>query len=78
VQCESSKGLPRAAQVKGIRARQHFEEGRAVFELTEGRHHDHMVCLRCGKVQEFFDAAIEQRQRELAEQYGLPCGGLKV
>lgn len=54
----------------GLLSRQHFEEGRAVFELNEGRHHDHMVCLRCGKVQEFFDAAIEQRQRELADQYG--------
>lgn len=54
----------------GLLSRQHFEEGRAVFELNEGRHHDHMVCLRCGKVQEFFDAAIEQRQRELAEQHG--------
>ncbi len=51
-------------------SRRHFEEGRAVFELNEGRHHDHMVCLRCGKVQEFFDPAIEQRQRELAEQHG--------
>ncbi|MDZ7855894.1 ferric iron uptake transcriptional regulator [Sphaerotilus sp.] len=54
----------------GLLSRQHFEEGRAVFELNEGRHHDHMVCLRCGKVQEFFDAAIEQRQRELAAQHG--------
>ncbi len=54
----------------GLLTRQHFESGRAVFELNEGRHHDHMVCLHCGRVQEFFDAAIEQRQRELAEQHG--------
>lgn len=54
----------------GLLSRQHFEGGRAVFEINEGRHHDHMVCLRCGKVQEFFDPAIEQRQRELAAQHG--------
>jgi Fur family ferric uptake transcriptional regulator len=54
----------------GLLSRQHFEEGRAVFELNEGRHHDHMVCMRCGKVQEFFDPAIEQRQRELAAEHG--------
>lgn len=54
----------------GLLSRQHFEEGRAVFELNEGRHHDHMVCMRCGKVQEFFDPAIEKRQRELAAEHG--------
>lgn len=54
----------------GLLSRQHFEEGRAVFEINEGRHHDHMVCMRCGKVQEFFDPAIEQRQRELAAEHG--------
>jgi Fur family ferric uptake transcriptional regulator len=54
----------------GLLSRQHFEEGRAVFELNEGRHHDHMVCMRCGKVQEFFDPAIEHRQRELAAEHG--------
>lgn len=54
----------------GLLSRQHFEGGRAVFEINEGRHHDHMVCLRCGKVVEFYDAQIEQRQRDLAEQHG--------
>lgn len=54
----------------GLLSRQHFEEGKAVFELNEGKHHDHMVCLRCGKVQEFYDAQIEQRQHDVAEQYG--------
>ncbi|MBO9686031.1 ferric iron uptake transcriptional regulator [Roseateles chitosanitabidus] len=54
----------------GLLARQHFESGKAVFELNEGQHHDHMVCLHCGKVEEFFDAGIEQRQREIAEERG--------
>ncbi|MFY9511602.1 MAG: ferric iron uptake transcriptional regulator [Rubrivivax sp.] len=54
----------------GLLSRQHFEGGRAVFEINEGKHHDHMVCLRCGKVVEFFDAQIEQRQRDLAALHG--------
>lgn len=53
----------------GLLQRHHFEGGRAVFEINEGRHHDHMVCLRCGKVVEFYDEQIEQRQRELARQF---------
>lgn len=55
----------------GLLIRQHFEDERAVFEINEGKHHDHMVCLRCGKVSEFYDEQIEQRQRELAKQHGL-------
>jgi len=47
----------------GILSRNHFESGKAVFELNEGQHHDHLVCLDCGRVEEFFDAEIEQRQR---------------
>ena len=43
--------------------RSNFESGKAVFELNEGQHHDHLVCLDCGRVEEFFDAEIEQRQR---------------
>lgn len=54
----------------GLLNRLHFEGGRAMFELNEGHHHDHMVCLGCGKVQEFFDASLEQRQREIAEERG--------
>jgi Fur family ferric uptake transcriptional regulator len=54
----------------GLLARNHFESGKAVFELNEGHHHDHLVCLRCGKVEEFFDAEIERRQREVAEARG--------
>ena len=47
----------------GILSRSHFESGKAVFELNEGKHHDHLVCLDCGRVEEFFDAEIEKRQR---------------
>lgn len=54
----------------GLLSRQHFEEGRAVFELNEGRHHDHLVCLTCGRVEEFYDAEIEQRQRAVAQSHG--------
>lgn len=54
----------------GILARHHFESGKAVFELNEGKHHDHIVCLQCGRVEEFFDAEIEKRQRRIAEERG--------
>ena len=47
----------------GILSRNHFESGKAVYEINEGRHHDHLVCLDCGRVEEFFDPEIEQRQR---------------
>ena len=50
----------------GILSRNHFESGKAVFELNEGTHHDHLVCIDCGRVEEFFDAEIEQRQRAVA------------
>jgi Fur family transcriptional regulator, ferric uptake regulator len=54
----------------GILSRNHFEVGKAVFELNEGTHHDHLVCLTCGWVEEFFDADIEARQRSVAESRG--------
>ena len=46
----------------GLLVRHHFESGKAVFELNEGTHHDHLVCLQCGRVEEFYDAEIEKRQ----------------
>jgi Fur family ferric uptake transcriptional regulator len=49
----------------GLLTRSNFESGKAVFELNEGQHHDHLVCLDCGRVEEFFDPQIEQRQREV-------------
>jgi Fur family ferric uptake transcriptional regulator len=54
----------------GLLTRNHFESGKSVFELNEGQHHDHLVCLTCGKVEEFYDAEIEQRQRAIATQHG--------
>jgi len=54
----------------GLLTRSNFEAGRAVFELNEGAHHDHLVCLTCGRVEEFFDPQIEQRQRAIALERG--------
>jgi Fur family ferric uptake transcriptional regulator len=54
----------------GLLTRSNFESGKAVFELNEGQHHDHLVCLDCGRVEEFFDAEIEQRQRAIAVERG--------
>jgi len=54
----------------GILSRNHFESGKAVFELNEGKHHDHLVCVDCGRVEEFFDAEIEKRQRGVAQARG--------
>ena len=54
----------------GILSRSHFEGGKAVFELNEGQHHDHLVCLDCGKVEEFVDSGIEERQHSIASQRG--------
>ena len=47
-----------------------IENGKAIFELDAGEHHDHLVCLDCGRVEEFFDAVIEQRQKAVAQQHG--------
>jgi Fur family ferric uptake transcriptional regulator len=54
----------------GILTRSHFESGKAVYELNEGTHHDHMVCLDCGRVEEFYDAEIEKRQNAVAKAKG--------
>jgi len=54
----------------GILSRNHFESGKSVFELNEGKHHDHLVCLDCGRVEEFFDPEIENRQRAVARTRG--------
>lgn len=59
----------------GLLARQHFETGKAVFELNQGGHHDHLVCLQCGRVEEFYDAEIEKRQGEVARQRGFRLNG---
>ena len=54
----------------GILSRNHFESGKSVFELNEGTHHDHLVCLDCGRVEEFYDPEIEKRQRAVAQSRG--------
>ena len=54
----------------GILARSHFESGKSVFELNEGTHHDHLLCLTCGRVEEFFDPQIEERQHAIAADRG--------
>ena len=54
----------------GLLLRHHFESGKAVFELKGGGHHDHIVCVECGHVEEFYDAEIEKRQTEIAAERG--------
>ena len=54
----------------GLLIRHHFESGKAVFELNQGGHHDHLVCMQCGRVEEFVDAEIERRQIKVAKERG--------
>ena len=54
----------------GLLKRNNFEAGKAVFELEEGTHHDHLVCVECGRVEEFYDAEIERRQQAIASERG--------
>ncbi|MDB5889911.1 MAG: ferric uptake regulator, Fur family [Polaromonas sp.] len=54
----------------GLLNRSNFESGKAVYEINEGQHHDHLVCLDCGKVEEFYDAEIEKRQHAVAQSKG--------
>ncbi|MFZ5560315.1 MAG: ferric iron uptake transcriptional regulator [Pseudomonadota bacterium] len=57
-------------EAAGIVERHHFEGGHSVFELKDAAHHDHIVCTSCGKVVEFKDEVIEERQRQMAEKLG--------
>lgn len=57
-------------EAAGIIQRLNFEGGQAVFELNHGDHHDHLVCVRCNKVEEFVDELIEARQRDIAQKFG--------
>lgn len=50
----------------GLLVRSNFESGKAMYELNEGQHHDHLVCLDCGRVEEFFDPEIERLQQQVA------------
>jgi Fur family transcriptional regulator, ferric uptake regulator len=54
----------------GVLCRHHFEGGKAIYELEEGKHHDHLVCLQCGRVEEFYDGEIEKRQAKVAKDRG--------
>ena len=54
----------------GLVSRHHFEGGQSVFELNEGKHHDHILCIKCGKVDEFVDKIIEERQQNIAREKG--------
>ena len=54
----------------GLLERHHFESGKAVFELKDGSHHDHLVCVECGRVEEFSDPEIERRQSRIAKERG--------
>lgn len=53
----------------GLIIKHHFEADHSVFELNQGEHHDHLVCLKCGRIDEFFDAIIEEKQLEVAKKY---------
>ncbi len=57
-------------EAAGLVSRHHFEEGHSVYELNEGEHHDHFLCVQCGRVDEFMDEVIEKRQRDIAERLG--------
>jgi len=54
----------------GLLIRHHFDNEKAVYELNQGRHHDHLLCIQCGRVEEFFDPEIEQRQKAIASERG--------
>lgn len=73
----------------GLVVRHHFEGGQSVFELNHGTHHDHLVCVKCGRVDEFVDSIIENRQQEIAKEAGFlitdhslniygTCGGCQL
>ena len=57
-------------EAAGLVTRHHFEGGNSVFELNRGVHHDHIVCMKCGKVDEFTDSVIEKHQEDIAEKLG--------
>jgi Fur family ferric uptake transcriptional regulator len=57
-------------EAAGLVTRHHFEGGNSVFELTDNDHHDHILCIKCGKVDEFSDEVIEARQKAIAKQLG--------
>jgi Fur family ferric uptake transcriptional regulator len=57
-------------EAAGLVKRHHFESGQSVFELNQGDHHDHILCMQCGRIEEFYDEVIEQRQKAIADRLG--------
>ncbi len=57
-------------EAAGLVSRHHFEGGNSVFEIESGKHHDHILCVKCGRVDEFVDETIESRQRKIADEKG--------
>ena len=57
-------------EAAGLVTRHHFDGGNSIFELSSGFHHDHIVCMKCGKVDEFTDESIEQKQKDIAARLG--------
>lgn len=57
-------------EAAGLVTRHHFEGGNSIFELDKGKHHDHILCVKCGKVDEFTDEVIEQHQAAIAKKLG--------
>lgn len=57
-------------EAAGLVTRHHFEGGNSIFELDSGKHHDHIVCMKCGRVDEFTDELIENEQKKIAEKLG--------
>jgi len=62
----------------GLLIRHHFESGKAVFELNQGGHHDHIVCVKCGRVAEFYDEEIEKRQKIAATGFTMQEHALTI
>jgi Fur family transcriptional regulator, ferric uptake regulator len=54
----------------GLLERHHFDSGKSVFEIKAGKHHDHLVCINCARVEEFYDEEIERRQKKIAKERG--------
>jgi Fur family ferric uptake transcriptional regulator len=53
----------------GLILKHNFESGHSIFELNRGKHHDHLVCIICGYVEEFYDGIIEERQKEISNKF---------
>lgn len=54
----------------GLLVRHRFDDDKAVYELNKGGHHDHLLCIQCGRVEEFYDEEIERRQKKIAAERG--------